>query len=87
MDPENAVKALNEFASFDQEKIDYIVAKASVAALDEWGYFDSREDCRTATPGVFCAGDARQKKIRQITTATADGAVSALAACSYIDSL
>ena len=60
---------------------------ASVAALDEWGYFDSREDCRTATPGVFCAGDARQKKIRQITTATADGAVSALAACSYIDSL
>jgi acetaldehyde dehydrogenase/alcohol dehydrogenase len=34
---ENAVKALNEFASFDQEKIDYIVAKASVAALDHHG--------------------------------------------------
>ena len=60
---------------------------ATVAALDEWGYFDSCEDCRTATDGVFVAGDARQKKIRQITTATADGAIAALAACSFIDSL
>lgn len=60
---------------------------APVAALDDWGYFASGEDCRTATDGVFVAGDARQKKIRQITTATADGAVAALAACSYIDSL
>jgi len=59
----------------------------SLAALDEWGYFASGEDCRTATPGVFVAGDARQKRIRQITTATADGAVSALAACDYIDRL
>ncbi|MBE6715022.1 MAG: thioredoxin-disulfide reductase, partial [Ruminococcaceae bacterium] len=59
----------------------------SLAALDEWGYFASGEDCRTATPGVLVAGDARQKRIRQITTATADGAVSALAACDYIDRL
>ena len=57
----------------------------SVCALDQWGYFDSDEACRTATDGIFVAGDARQKKIRQITTATADGAVSALAACDYID--
>ncbi len=34
---EKAVKALNDFSSFDQEKIDYIVAKASVAALDHHG--------------------------------------------------
>lgn len=60
---------------------------ASVAALDDRGYFNSSEDCRTVTDGVFVAGDARQKNIRQITTATADGAVAALAACSYIDSL
>lgn len=60
---------------------------ATVAALDDWGYFASGEDCRTVTDGVFVAGDARQKKIRQITTATADGAIAALAACSYIDSL
>ena len=59
----------------------------AICALNEWGYFDSGEDCRTCTEGIFVAGDARQKKIRQITTATADGAISALAACSYIDSL
>ncbi len=34
---EKAQKALAEFANFDQEKIDYIVAKASVAALDQHG--------------------------------------------------
>ena len=56
-----------------------------VCALNEWGYFDSGEDCRTCTEGIFVAGDCRQKKIRQITTATADGAVAALAACDYID--
>ena len=34
---EKALKALDEFANFNQEKIDYIVAKASVAALDQHG--------------------------------------------------
>ncbi|MCQ2477289.1 MAG: FAD-dependent oxidoreductase [Clostridia bacterium] len=58
---------------------------SSVAALNEWGYFDCDESCVTNTPGIFAAGDCRSKKIRQITTATADGAVAALAACRYID--
>ena len=53
--------------------------------LDEKGYADSGEDCLTKTPGVFVAGDCRKKAIRQLTTATADGAVAALAACSYLD--
>ena len=43
------------------------------------------EDCTTHTPGVFVAGDARRKRIRQITTAAADGSVAALAAGSYVD--
>lgn len=59
----------------------------SVAELDEWGYFNSGEDCRTSSEGIFVAGDCRTKRIRQITTATADGAVAALAACDYIDRL
>ena len=59
----------------------------NVAALDAFGYFDAGEDCTTATPGVFVAGDARRKRIRQITTAAADGSVAALAACSYVDTL
>ena len=47
--------------------------------------YASGEDCTTPTPGIFVAGDCRAKKIRQITTAVADGAVAALAACAYID--
>lgn len=62
-------------------------AFAEIAGLNEYGYIDSGEDCLTATQGVFVAGDCRSKKIRQITTATADGSVAALAACRYIDSL
>ncbi len=60
---------------------------AGVAALDERGYFASGEDCATRTPGVFAAGDCRRKNVRQITTAVADGAAAALAACRYVDSL
>lgn len=59
----------------------------NITALDSYGYIASDERCLTDTAGVFVAGDCRTKAIRQITTATADGAVAALAACRYIDSL
>lgn len=57
----------------------------ALADLDSFGYFDADESCVTKTKGIFIAGDCRSKKIRQITTACADGSVAALAACSYID--
>ena len=57
----------------------------NLADLNKYGYFDSGEDCTTKTPGVFIAGDCRSKFIRQVTTACADGAVAALAACDYIN--
>lgn len=60
---------------------------AGLIDLDERGYAAAGEDCRTAREGVFVAGDCRQKRIRQVTTAAADGAVAALAACDYIDNL
>ena len=60
-------------------------AFAPVAKLNQWGYFDSAEDCLTETEGIFVAGDCRSKRIRQITTATADGAIAALAACRYVE--
>ncbi len=53
--------------------------------LNPWGYFDVAEDCCTATPGVFVAGDCRSKQIRQVVTASADGAIAAMAACRYLD--
>lgn len=55
--------------------------------LDKAGYADSDETCLTKTPGVFVAGDCRKKSVRQVATACSDGAVAALAACNYIDSL
>lgn len=57
----------------------------NLTALSEQGYINSDERCLTDTEGVFVAGDCRTKSVRQITTATADGAVAALAACAYID--
>ena len=56
-----------------------------LASLNEWGYFASGEDCLTKTPGVYVAGDCRSKGVRQLTTAVADGATAALAACRYIN--
>ena len=58
-----------------------------VLQLDEAGYATAGEDCCTGTPGLFVAGDCRRKTVRQLTTACADGAVAALAACGYIDRL
>ena len=59
----------------------------SVATLTDAGYFDADETCVTKTPGVFVAGDTRKKSVRQVSTAIADGAVAAIAACRYIDAL
>ena len=59
-------------------------AFADVITLNEMGYADSGEDCLTTASGIFVAGDCRSKRIRQVTTAAADGAVAALAACNYI---
>ncbi len=60
-----------------------------VVALDERGYIISGEEClpKTEKAGIFVAGDCRTKAIRQVTTASADGAVSAIAACKFLDSL
>ena len=58
---------------------------AEHAKLNDWGYFDSGEDCCTATEGLFVAGDCRSKRIRQVVTAAGDGAIAAMAACRYLD--
>ena len=58
---------------------------AGSVKLDDWGYIEAGEDCKTNIPGIFTAGDCRTKAVRQLTTAAADGAVAALAACQYIE--
>lgn len=62
-------------------------AFAELVRLDERGYYKVDESCRTDIPGLFVAGDCRQKNVRQITTAISDGATAALAACHYLDSM
>lgn len=59
----------------------------NVLTLDKFGYADVDETCKAETEGIFVAGDCRRKHIRQVTTAAADGAIAALAACDYVDSL
>ncbi len=60
-------------------------AVKNLTALDKYGYIVSDEKCLTDSTGIFTAGDCRTKSIRQITTAAADGATAALAACRYIE--
>ena len=53
--------------------------------LDDGGYILADETTRTNLPGVFAAGDIRSKPLRQIVTATADGAVAAHFAQMYLE--
>jgi len=60
---------------------------SNVLPLNTYGYASMDEGCKGEKQGIFAAGDCRSKKIRQVTTAVADGAVAALAACDYVDNL
>ena len=53
-------------------------------SLDKSGYIIADETTKTSVPGIFAAGDVRTKLLRQIVTATADGAVAAHMAQEYI---
>ena len=56
-----------------------------VVELDDEGYVVAGEDCLTSVPGVFVAGDCRVKNVRQLVTATGDGAVAATGAVRYLN--
>ena len=53
--------------------------------LDDAGYVLADETTKTNVPGVFAVGDMRQKPLRQIVTAVADGAVASKYAEEFID--
>ena len=55
-------------------------------ALDG-GYVVTDEDMRTELPGVFAAGDVRKKSLRQVVTATADGAIAAESAIKFLNGI
>ena len=57
---------------------------ADLVELDETGYAITDDRCSTKTPGLFVAGDGRVKELRQLVTATADGAIAASSAIDFL---
>ncbi len=53
---------------------------------DEWGYVKTNEDMLTNLDGIYCVGDLRSKKYRQITTAVSDGTIAAISITKELDS-
>lgn len=58
---------------------------AKIINLNEAGYVIAGEDCHTNVDGIFTAGDNRIKSLRQLVTATSDGAIAATEAIKYIN--
>ncbi|MBN2232247.1 MAG: thioredoxin-disulfide reductase [Deltaproteobacteria bacterium] len=71
----------------------YIGMRANTAllqglvAMDDRGFVAAGEDTVTTCPGLFAAGDIRQKPLRQVVTAVSDGAVAAVMAEKYLENL
>jgi len=59
----------------------------SLGIVNEEGYIPTNENMETKVPGVFAAGDVREKDLRQIVTATGDGSIAAETAIKYIEQL
>ncbi|GGF31707.1 thioredoxin reductase [Halobacillus andaensis] len=59
----------------------------SLGINNEQGYIETDERMETKVPGVFAAGDIREKELRQIVTATGDGSIAAQSAQHYIENL
>ncbi len=55
--------------------------------VNEFGEIRTNEAMETATPGLFAAGDVREKPLRQIVTAVADGAIAATSAALYLGAI
>lgn len=54
---------------------------------NENGYLETNERMETKVPGIFAAGDVREKMLRQIVTATGDGSIAAQSAQHYVEEL
>lgn len=59
----------------------------SLGITNAEGYIETDENMATKIPGIFAAGDIRDKKLRQIVTATGDGSIAAEEAIGYIEQL
>ena len=60
---------------------------ASLGILNDQGYIVTNEKMETSIPGIYAAGDVRDKMLRQVVTATGDGSIAAQASQHYIEEL
>jgi thioredoxin reductase (NADPH) len=60
---------------------------ASLGITNEQGYIETNDRMETKVPGIFAAGDIREKTLRQIVTATGDGSIAAQSAQHYVEEL
>ncbi|MFD1020385.1 thioredoxin-disulfide reductase [Thalassobacillus hwangdonensis] len=60
---------------------------SDLGITNEQGYIETDERMETKVPGIFAAGDIREKELRQIVTATGDGSIAAQSAQHYIENL
>lgn len=57
----------------------------NLGITNNWGYIEADDKLETKLPGVFAAGDVRVKNVRQIVTATSDGAVAVQSILKYLE--
>ncbi|MGP4078845.1 thioredoxin-disulfide reductase [Pseudalkalibacillus sp. R45] len=63
------------------------VAVKDLGITNENGYVETNSEMETKIPGIFAAGDIREKTLRQIVTATGDGSIAAQSAQHYVEEL
>ncbi len=59
----------------------------NLGIINASGYVETNDQMETRVPGIFAAGDIREKTLRQIVTATGDGSIAAQAAQHYVEEL
>jgi len=59
----------------------------NLGVTNENGYIETNDRMETKVPGIFAAGDIREKSLRQIVTATGDGSIAAQSAQHYVEEL
>ncbi|MEH7522086.1 thioredoxin-disulfide reductase [Bacillus sp. JJ1503] len=59
----------------------------NLGITNENGYIETNENMETKVPGIFAAGDIREKQLRQIVTATGDGSIAAQSVQHYVEEL
>ncbi|WP_223701352.1 thioredoxin-disulfide reductase [Sutcliffiella deserti] len=59
----------------------------NLGITNDMGYIETNDRMETKVPGIYAAGDIREKTLRQIVTATGDGSIAAQSAQHYVEEL